>query len=81
MGGAALDQAALREAYSAEDWDAVDRLVTDEVAASHAACGTTKHVRARLSEYHAAGLDHIILSGLTEPDEIAATLEAAKAAG
>ena len=79
MGGAALDQAALRDAYAAEDWDAVDRLVTDDVAASHAACGSTAHVRTRLSEYHAAGLDHIILSGLTGPDEIAATLEAAKA--
>jgi 5,10-methylenetetrahydromethanopterin reductase len=78
MGGAALDQAALRDAYGAEDWNAVEKLVTHKVAASHAACGDGDHVRARLAEYHAAGLDQIILNGLEKPTDIEATLAAMK---
>tara|TARA_R110002126_G_scaffold7351_34_gene36187 strand:+ start:2870 stop:3844 length:975 start_codon:yes stop_codon:yes gene_type:complete len=81
MGGAVLDQEALRNAYAGEDWEAVDRLVTDDVAAAHAACGAADQVRARLGEYHAAGLDHVIVSGLTEPHEIEATLKSVKPTG
>lgn len=75
--GVTLDQAALRAAYVAEDWDAVDRLITPDVIAGHAASGPPETVRARLDEYRAAGLDHIILAGLGEPDEIARTLAVA----
>lgn len=76
MGGAALDQAALREAYAAENWDVVDRLVTDDVVVRHAACGDAAHVRERLVEYNRAGLDHVIVSGITDPAEITAGLAA-----
>lgn len=79
MGGASLDQQALRDAYALEDWDAVDRLVTDDVAMRHAACGDAAHVRARLAEYNAAGLDHVIVSGITDPAEIDSVLSAIKA--
>lgn len=74
MGGATLDQAALRAAYAAEDWPGVDRLVSDDVVARHAACGDPVHVRERLGEYRRAGLDHVIISGITEPAEISAAL-------
>ena len=76
MGGAVLDQQALREAYTAEDWEAVDRLISDDVLARHAACGDAAHVRTRLDAYHRAGLDHVIVSGITDPAEITATLSA-----
>ncbi len=76
LAGVDLDQAALRAAYAAEDWDAVEALMTDEVMNAHAAVGTAEHVRRRLADYHEAGLDQIVLGGLTEPDEIRATLAA-----
>lgn len=76
MGGAVLDQQALREAYTAEDWEAVDRLINDDVLARHAACGDAAHVRTRLDAYHRAGLDHVIVSGITDPAEITAALSA-----
>jgi 5,10-methylenetetrahydromethanopterin reductase len=79
MGGASLDQEALRDAYAAENWDDVDRFVTDDVVTRHAACGDAAHVRARLAEYNAAGLDHVIVSGITDPAEIAAVLSAVTA--
>jgi alkanesulfonate monooxygenase SsuD/methylene tetrahydromethanopterin reductase-like flavin-dependent oxidoreductase (luciferase family) len=43
---------------------------------AHAAVGTADHVRARLAEFHDAGLDQVVLGGLEEPDEIRATLAA-----
>ena len=75
--GAALDQDALRTAYAAEDWRAVDRLIAPDVVAGHAACGTEEAVCARLNAYRAAGLDHIVLAGLGAPEEIARTLAVA----
>ena len=76
LAGLDLDQDALRAAYAAEDWEAVDALVSDAVVDAHAAVGTADHVRARLAEYHGAGLDQVVLGGLTEPDEIRTTLAA-----
>ncbi len=76
MGGAVLDQSSLREAYAAENWARVDRLINDDVVASHAACGDVDHVRARLEAYADAGLDEIILNGIAEPEAILATLSA-----
>lgn len=74
LAGVQLDQAALRAAYESEDWDAVDRLVDADVVQAHAACGDVETVRSRLADYRAAGLDEIVLAGLTEPDEIERTL-------
>jgi 5,10-methylenetetrahydromethanopterin reductase len=72
--GVTLDQEALCAAYAAEDWPAVDRLISPEVVAGHAACGDAGTVRARLEAYRDAGLDHVVLAGLAEPQEIADTL-------
>lgn len=74
LAGHALDQAALLAAYGAEDWAEVERLVDDKVVDAHAACGTAAEAGARLAEYVAAGLDQVVLAGLTEPADIAATL-------
>ncbi len=76
LAGLDLDQAALGAAYAAEDWTTVDALVTDDVVDAHAAVGTVDHVRSRLAQYHGSGLDQVVLAGLTEPDEIRATLAA-----
>ena len=74
--GVALDQEALRAAYAAEDWATVERMISPDVLAAHAACGTEETVRARIAEYRDAGLDQVILSGVTEPAEITRVLRA-----
>jgi 5,10-methylenetetrahydromethanopterin reductase len=78
LSGAALDQAALAAAYAAEDWVAVDRLVSDDVVRRHAACGTPDQVRARLEDYRAIGLDEVIIGGIDSAEGIAAALAAAR---
>ncbi len=74
--GVALDQDALRTAYAAGDWAAVERTIGTDVLAAHAACGTEETVRARIREYRDAGLDQVIVAGITEPAEIARVLRA-----
>jgi 5,10-methylenetetrahydromethanopterin reductase len=78
LSGATLDQAALAAAYAAEDWVAVDRLVSDDVVRRHAACGTPDQVKARLEEYRAIGLDEVIIGGIDSAEGIAAALAAAR---
>jgi 5,10-methylenetetrahydromethanopterin reductase len=69
LAGTQLDQAALTEAYAAEDWTTVDRLVDDDVLDNHTASGTPAQVRAALAAYEAVGLDEIVLAGLANgPD-------------
>jgi 5,10-methylenetetrahydromethanopterin reductase len=77
LGGTSLDQQALASAYAAENWNEVDRLVTDEVVRRHTACGTPQQVRDKLEEYRAIGVDEIVLGGLDDAKSIAAALEAA----
>lgn len=78
LSGARLDQAALMTAYVAEDWPAVERLVSDDVVRRHAACGTAAQVAARLAEYRDQGLDEVILGGADTADGIAAVLAATR---
>ena len=49
-------------------------MIGPEVLAAHAACGTEETVRARIREYRDAGLDQVIIAGVTEADEIAHVL-------
>jgi 5,10-methylenetetrahydromethanopterin reductase len=77
MGGARLDQAALGAAYAAENWQEVDRLVSDEVLRVHAACGTAEQVKAKLAEYRAFGLDQVVIGGMDTAETIATALKAA----
>jgi 5,10-methylenetetrahydromethanopterin reductase len=76
LSGAKLDQAALATAYAAENWPEVDRLVSDDVVRSHAACGTPEQVRAKLEEYRAIGLDEVVIGGMDDAPSIAAALAA-----
>jgi 5,10-methylenetetrahydromethanopterin reductase len=76
LGGAALDQEAVRRALADEDFAAAEALVSDDVVRRHTASGTAAEVRARLDAYRAAGLDEIVLAGLYSPDETARTLAA-----
>ena len=77
LGGAALDQQAVWDAIAAGDWAGAARLVPDEVVARHSVSGTPAQVRARLAEYRAAGLDEIVLAGISGEDQLAALLAAA----
>jgi len=79
LGGASLDQQALAAAYAAENWNEVDRLVSDDVVRRHTACGTPQQVRDKLAEYRAIGLDEVVLGGLDDAASIATTLKAATA--
>ena len=79
LGGTNLDQKALWDAYAAEDWATVDRLVTDDVVRQHTACGTAEEVRAKLAEYRAIGLDEVVLGGVDDAASISAALKAATA--
>lgn len=78
LAGSALDQAAVREAVSREDWAAVEALVSDDVVRRHTAAGTPAQVRARLEAYRAAGLDEVVLGGLHTPDETRRAVAAAR---
>jgi 5,10-methylenetetrahydromethanopterin reductase len=79
LGGASLDQQALAAAYAAENWNEVDRLVSDDVVRRHTACGTPQQVRDRLDAYRAIGLDEVVLGGLDDAASIAIILKAATA--
>jgi 5,10-methylenetetrahydromethanopterin reductase len=75
LAGTSLDQAALAAAYGREDWAAVDALVTDEVVANHAACGTADEVKAAFAAYEAVGVNEIVASGIKEPGQLRMALE------
>lgn len=76
LGGTGLDQKALWDAYAAENWAEVDRLVNDDVVRRHTACGTPAEVRDKLDEYRAIGLDELVLGGIDDAASIAMTLKA-----
>lgn len=80
LAGTQLDQEALQRAIAGNDWAAAEALVGDDVVRHHAAGGDAGEVRARFAEYHAAGLDEIVIAGAREPGEVSALL-AALAAG
>ncbi|CAN5142753.1 hypothetical protein BH10PSE6_BH10PSE6_34140 [soil metagenome] len=77
LGGASLDQAALAAAYASENWNEVDRLVSDDVVRRHAACGTPAEVKAKLEEYRSIGLDEVIIGGMEDASSIVTALKAA----
>jgi 5,10-methylenetetrahydromethanopterin reductase len=79
LAGGALDQAALRQAVAAEDWNQAACLITDKLVRHHTATGTPDEMRARLAAYQAAGLDEVVLAGLADAAETAATLRLALA--
>jgi 5,10-methylenetetrahydromethanopterin reductase len=74
LAGTRLDQHALWDAYSQENWPEVERLVTDDVVRSHAAAGTPDQVRARYADYRQLGLDEIVVGGIDDRQGIGRAL-------
>jgi 5,10-methylenetetrahydromethanopterin reductase len=70
LAGTRLDQAALADAFAAEDWSEVDRLVNEQVMDHHTASGTAEQTRAALRAYAAVGLDEIVLAGVGGAGEL-----------
>jgi len=73
LAGSQMDQAAVREAMAREDWAAVETLVTDDTVRRHTACGTPDELCTRLEAYRVAGLDEIVLAGLSTAEETTRT--------
>jgi len=80
MAGTALDQASLVAAYAREDWEAVNRLVNDDVVMRHSASGTPSQVRAAFASYESVGIDEIVASGIGDSAHLKKVLETLKQA-
>ncbi len=81
LAGNRLDQERLRAAVAAEDWSAAAALITDRIVETHAASGTPAQLAMRLSAYRAAGLDEIVLAGVSDPDQLERIIAAAGMTG
>ena len=75
LAGSVLDQEKLAQAFMAEDWPLVERLVTDDVVQRHSASGDAAQVGARFERYNAVGLDEIVLAGQTDPAALAPLMQ------
>jgi 5,10-methylenetetrahydromethanopterin reductase len=74
LAGTRMDQAALTRAFADEDWAKVEQLVDDSVFDNHTASGTPEQVRRAFSAYEAAGLDEIVLAGVTNGEDLSLLL-------
>jgi 5,10-methylenetetrahydromethanopterin reductase len=74
LAGTQMDQAALTRAFADEDWAKVEQLVDDSVFDNHTASGTPEQVRRAFSAYEAAGLDEIVLAGVTNGKDLSLLL-------
>jgi 5,10-methylenetetrahydromethanopterin reductase len=74
--GSRLDQHALNAAVLAEDWTGAEALITDDIVSRHAASGRPEQLRARFAEYHAAGLDEIVIAGARDGEQITQIIQA-----
>lgn len=70
LASSVLDQAALNAAVVAEDWSRAEAMIGDDIVARHAASGTPEQLRRRLAEYHASGLDEIVIAGVRDGAQI-----------
>ena len=77
LAGTRLDQAALIRAFADDDWATIEQLVDDTVFDNHTASGTPEQVRRAFSAYEAAGLDEIVLAGVTNGADLSRLLRAA----
>jgi alkanesulfonate monooxygenase SsuD/methylene tetrahydromethanopterin reductase-like flavin-dependent oxidoreductase (luciferase family) len=75
-----VDQESLRIAVTSGDWATAEALITDDVLHRHAAVGGAEAVRARLADYHAAGLDEVVFAATRDGAQIAELLAAAQPA-
>lgn len=79
LGGSGLDQQALWNAYAAQDWGEVERLVTDVVVRMHAAVGSADQVKARYAQYGSLGADEVIVGGVDTNADLDRVLDAVAA--
>jgi 5,10-methylenetetrahydromethanopterin reductase len=77
LAGTQMDQAALTRAFADEDWVTVEKLIDDAVFDNHTASGTQEQVRRAFSAYESAGLDEIVLAGVTNGTDLSRLLHAA----
>jgi len=70
LGGTQLDQAALAAAFTEENWQRVDELMTDDVVVRHCASGAPEGARAILEAYRDAGLDEIVAYGMDDRRQV-----------
>jgi 5,10-methylenetetrahydromethanopterin reductase len=68
--GTVLDQSALNEAVTGQDWPRAEALITDDIVRCHAASGRPDQVRERFANYGAAGLDEIVVSGTRDEAQL-----------
>lgn len=78
LGGSVLDQARLDAALLRDDWAEAEALVHDDIVRRHAASGEAHQVAQRLADYHAAGLDEVVVAGVRDPDEISRILRSVR---
>ncbi|MCC7487105.1 MAG: LLM class flavin-dependent oxidoreductase [Burkholderiales bacterium] len=76
LAGTRVDQQRLRAAVAGGDWAAVEAAITDDVLHRHAVVGGPPEVRARLAEYHAAGLDEAVFAATRDAAQIKELLAA-----
>jgi len=77
LAGTAVDREALVRAVGADDWEAARALISDEVVRAHTVSGTLAHCRRRFQAYREAGLDALVLTGITDPAEMRRAMELA----
>lgn len=78
VAGTRVDQESLRSTVTRGDWAAAEALITDNVVHRHAVVGGSDEIRARVAEYHAAGLDEVVFAATWDGPQIAALLAAAQ---
>jgi 5,10-methylenetetrahydromethanopterin reductase len=79
LAGSTLDQIALTDAFTRNDSALIDRLIGDDIVRRHAASGTPDQLRSALADYHAAGLDEIVLAGISGSRSLGDILDVARA--
>ncbi|MFQ5913522.1 MAG: LLM class flavin-dependent oxidoreductase [Nitrospinota bacterium] len=60
--GTKLDKSAINDAFVREDWEAVKRLIPEEVVHAHTVTGTPEMAVDRIKEYSETGLEILVLS-------------------
>jgi 5,10-methylenetetrahydromethanopterin reductase len=78
VAGTQVDQERLRAAVTQGDWKTAEAAITDDVVERHALVGGRDEVRARLAEYHAAGLDEVVFAATPDGAQISKLLAASR---
>ena len=77
LAGTAVDRQALTRAVAADDWEAARAMISHDVVRAHTVSGTAEHCRRRFQEYREAGLDALVLTGITDPVEMRRAMQLA----